>query len=1414
MNTPTPSHLSPSSKLFYFLKKATPARFQLIFDSFPKAVKYSKSVIFSPKKHPLATMWHYGLFLSLCLFLNEGIGFGQDVFGPQQVITTAASGANSVYATDIDGDGDMDVLSASYFDDKIAWYQNDGSGGFGPQQVITTAANAAISVYATDIDGDGDMDVLSASRNDDKIAWYENDGSGGFGPQQVITTAANQAYSVYASDVDGDGDMDVLSASFDDDKIAWYKNDGSGSFGSQQIITTAADYAVSVYATDIDGDGDMDVLSASFFDNKIAWYENLLALNLQVFENNPPCLGSNTGSLQAQLSGITTAPYTYTLTSETTLETLTGSSTTDNFIIADLAADTYTLEVINAAMDTASQSGIELTAIPGSFFEIIDITTTNSSNGLSNGSITITSDGGSPDFTFSWSGVATGSFTGSDGFYTIPDLYAGTYNIVVTDGEGNAASHTVTLLDETLPNNTCDAPMDIVILNDVSGSVDGVEYAESKQFFVDFVSALNVGTGVDDSRVAIVEWSETGQQNLNIPITGNIATLQSYTSHSRSFDGGTYPQDALTYGYNYLETEARPDATRVLVLSTDGSGGQISGSLVALADTYKAQGYIIVTIAFDNAFSNSSTQNILQQTASIDLLAPGAAAYSLLDDDLANYIVYLYVCPSDPGSSNTVYFNRDGAIEIMSITANDFCPNPESITVEFTVTAQQQLSLPAGTPVTFYYNNPALFGATQVLTTYIPCAIAADASETLTVTLPVTGPANIWVALNDDGSQSPPISFPITEIEEAIFSNNIDNMAICTDPIATLSALKYTTTPQPICGNTVFYTIDVCNISDVDATGVEITDVPPTGFDLVNVGVNDNGCASGSMTFDIPAGCCVTLSLEYHTEAAETGFYNNQGVALSGPGGQIYYDFDGSTTSAEDVTIGEDILCDSDVVLFSKTVNTTATCDDSFVSYTFTIDNQSNVALQGVQFSDLLPSPVIWAAEPYFLNGLSIAGSSITGSQTADFTIAEIAPETVASFVMDAYLGEWTVSGILENTAMLSALPDFVNGDGLAISSSSESIDIFTAPTIATDSFLEIYANEAAILAATVTGGGDLLWTTEGDGFFSDPTASTTLYNPGEMDILEGFAHFTLTVQSPIEGCGEAMDTVFLQINPMLCTVPEPPISLTDTIMVCTGFMNTLSFTLQHSDDVLIAWFATNNPADMEVISWDAEAVFENSGTYYAATYQVVSGDTCFSESRTPFTIFEIVLSVENSGDATIMVGESVDIWASASSNFSTPNFTLEWESELGLSDYFIENPVAMPDTTTTYTAFFEEENGCTIETHLTITVLQTNELEPPILPPPSHSTTVLLPSAFSPNEDGVNDYFQPVQSTDIQTIRLSIFNRWGESVFHSEDASPKWDGRFKGQMLEMGVYVFVYEYFQIGEEGVQVLKGNVTLVY
>ncbi|MEL6561002.1 MAG: FG-GAP-like repeat-containing protein [Bacteroidota bacterium] len=186
------------------------------------------------------------------------------------IITTDANGARSVYAADIDGDGDVDVLSASIDDNTIAWYENDGNEVF-TTRIITTEKTLARSVYAADIDGDMDMDVVSASATGNEITWYENDGNEVF-TTRTVSSATSGAQYAYAADIDGDMDMDIASASDTDDRIAWYENSGSEVF-EQNTLSTDADFAFSVYAADIDGDGDLDLLSASVLDDRIVWYD-------------------------------------------------------------------------------------------------------------------------------------------------------------------------------------------------------------------------------------------------------------------------------------------------------------------------------------------------------------------------------------------------------------------------------------------------------------------------------------------------------------------------------------------------------------------------------------------------------------------------------------------------------------------------------------------------------------------------------------------------------------------------------------------------------------------------------------------------------------------------------------------------------------------------------------------------------------------------------------------------------------------------------------------------------------------------------------------------------------------------------------------------------------------------------------
>ena len=205
---------------------------------------------------------------------------GTGAFGPEQIIGVPGGYLNSLVGVDLDGDGDMDVLTASSVSQqgRISWFENiDGGGTFDNLQLISSETVVLKSIFAADMDGDNDVDVVSASRNDNKIAWYENtNGLGNFGSQQVISNTAYYAFSVFATDLDNDLDLDLLTAR-GDDFISYYENiDGVGTFSAENIISSEADGAVDIFSADLNGDGDMDAISISSFDDKVAWYGNQL----------------------------------------------------------------------------------------------------------------------------------------------------------------------------------------------------------------------------------------------------------------------------------------------------------------------------------------------------------------------------------------------------------------------------------------------------------------------------------------------------------------------------------------------------------------------------------------------------------------------------------------------------------------------------------------------------------------------------------------------------------------------------------------------------------------------------------------------------------------------------------------------------------------------------------------------------------------------------------------------------------------------------------------------------------------------------------------------------------------------------------------------------------------------------------
>ena len=205
------------------------------------------------------------------------------------------------------------------------------------------------------------------------------------------------------------------------------------------------------------------------------------------------------------------------------------------------------------------------------------------------------------------------------------------------------------------------------------------------------------------------------------------------------------------------------------------------------------------------------------------------------------------------------------------------------------------------------------------------------------------------------------------------------------------------------------------------------------------------------------------------------------------------------------------------------------------------------------------------------------------------------------------------------------------------------------------------------------------------------------------------------------------------------------------------------------------------------------------------ATYNVLigrinnEGDTCIQSFSTQVSVASIGqanLTIDAERD-TIFVGESTPI----NVDIAAGNYNFVWSPIQGIDNPNTDNVVASPLLSTQYTLTVLEGSVCSKSENVYITVFKADCSE----------ASLFVPNTFSPNGDGKNDKLM-VRGNYLAQIYFAVYNRWGEKVFETNDKNIGWDGSYKSDVADPGVFGW-YLKATCKDGETKEMKGNVTLI-
>jgi len=397
----------------------------------------------------------------------------------------------------------------------------------------------------------------------------------------------------------------------------------------------------------------------------------------------------------------------------------------------------------------------------------------------------------------------------------------------------------------------------------------------------------------------------------------------------------------------------------------------------------------------------------------------------------------------------------------------------------------------------------------------------------------------------------------------------------------------------------------------------------------------------------------------------------------------------------------------------------------------------------------------------------TVTGSNICGSNTATATVIVSQPpvaSTSGTSICSGQSATLTASGggnyswsTAETTSSITVSPTgnatytVIVSMGSCTDTATASVAVAPGVTANISGNTVLCTGDATTL--TATGGTNYSWSngTSTNAIIVNPSSTTT---------------YTV-VTSNSSGCAA--------INSVTVTVSSPPVASILSTTICAGQTATLIATGGGS----YSWNTGSTTASTTV-----------SPTNNASYSVTVSIGTC-TATASGNVVVNPNPAASAAGNVTITQGQSTVLSASGGGNYTWSN------GDNG-------SPITVsPNTTTLYCVTVTDANNCTDTSCVTVFV-----------EPMDCSAEIYLPNAFSPNHDGENDMLQLyyVNIACIKALKLTIYDRWGEKVFETNDPAFTWSGIYKSKHLNTAVFVYYLDVTLISAEQIN-KKGNVSLI-